>query len=175
MKFCISIFIFLLLNAFLSKAQYTSWLVKIDPAKYQLFVKVENEPDTVSKILPYKVFKLRQADLNNDGMDEIIVGVSKKTKLDNTERKRINIWKINDNRIEPMWLGSFLPHPLYDFDIGHENKKTIVVTIEYEQDNSFLIAEYEWHSFGLKFIRFVKRKIELTGAQTILNTLHEKQ
>lgn len=157
------------------KAQYTSCLVKTDSAKYQLIVQYTNNGDSVSKFLPYKVLKLRQADVDNDGNDEFILSVLKKTILDKTERKRINIWKIKDNRIVPMWLGSFLPHPLYDFDIGYENKKTIVVTIEYEQDNSFLIAEYQWHSFGLKFIRFVQRNLQLSEAQTFLNTLHEKQ
>jgi hypothetical protein len=151
--------------------QFKSTILQIDSNKYQLIVKFRNNNDSQNLIkrLPYKVFKIRQADIDNDGIDDIILGVFKSTVFDSTLKNRINIWNVDSNLISPKWLSSFLPHPLYDFEISNSNNETLVRTIEYEQNKLFLVAEYKWHSFGLKFIKYIVRNISLNEAQTILN------
>jgi hypothetical protein len=74
----------------------------------------------------------------------------------------------------PKWLGSFLPHPLYDFELASKNNNFYIITIEYDQNNLFLVSEYEWHSFGLKFIRYINRNISLNEALTLLTNSYEK-
>ena len=76
--------------------------------------------------------------------------------------------KIENNHLEPMWLSSFLPHPLYDFDVVTMKDAVVVRTIEYEKDSLFLVSEYEWHSFGLKFLRYIKRNINLAEALALI-------
>jgi hypothetical protein len=74
--------------------QFTSQLVQLDSNKYQLFVKVAMEKDdsiSLTKRLPYNVFKIRQADIDKDGTDDIILGVNKITHSDSVVRTRINI------------------------------------------------------------------------------------
>jgi hypothetical protein len=171
-------FIFFLLIVFSTQlaAQFKSSLVQIDTNKFQLVVKsLSPNGDTLflSKRLPYPVFKIRQADVDNDSKDEIILGVYKATHLDTLSRNRINIYSVDSNKIKPKWLGSFLPHPLYDFDLVKRENKSYVITIEYEQNNLFLLAEYEWHSFGLKFVRYIKRNIYLSEALTLLSNPNE--
>jgi hypothetical protein len=157
-------------------AQFSSKLIQLDSSKYMLqVIKYVKPYDSIVffKRLPYKVFKLRQADINNDGQDEFIVGAIRKTFLDSITRKRINIWKIEDKNIVPFWLGSKMPFPLYDFEIYKSNKDFKFFTIEYESNGLFLLAEYEWHSFGLKFIGHIKRNISLKEAQSFIKTYHD--
>ena len=61
-----------------------------------------------------------------------------------------------------------MPHPVYDFNVISTIEKTWIRTIECEPNALFLVAEYEWHSFGLKFIRYVKREITLDEASSLL-------
>jgi len=156
--------------------QFTSNLVQLDTNKYQLIVKAatgNGDSAILTKRLPYNVFKIRQADIDNDGADEIILGVHKITHLDSIVRARINIYSVESKKITPQWLGSFMAHPLYDFELASKNNNFYIVTIEYEQNNLFLVSEYEWHSFGLKFIRYIKRNIILNEALTILTNPYE--
>jgi hypothetical protein len=36
-----------------------------------------------------------------------------------------------------------------------------------ESNGLFLVAEYEWHSFGLKFTRYLKREIDFNEASEL--------
>lgn len=167
---------FVFINCHSIFAQFTSQLVQIDSNRYQLIVKAatgNGDSTILTKRLPYDVFKIRQADIDKDGADEIILGVHKITHLDSIVRARINIYSVDSNKIVPKWLGSFMPHPLYNFELVSKNNNFYIVTIEYEQNNLFLAAEYEWHSFGLKFIRYIQRNINLNEALTILTNPYE--
>ena len=124
-----------------------------------------------TKRLPYPVYRYIQADIDNDGIDEYLVGSERITILDSIVRKRINIWKIRNNTIAPMWLGSKMPHPVTDFNVLRSEEKTVLRTIEIESNGLFLVADYEWHSFGLKFIRYIKREIDFNEASVLLKKL----
>lgn len=153
--------------------QYSSHIEKIDTCHYRIIVKPLNDTVEISRRIVGSVFKYRQADLDQDGTDDIILGVYKSTVLDSIKRNRINIYTLAENRIVPKWLGSFLPNPLYDFEIISINNQFYIVTTEYEENNLFLVTEYEWHSFGLKFIRYLKRNIDLNEALTLMKNPYE--
>jgi len=172
MRYCLLIFLSISFQSML--AQFTSHIVRVDSAKNRLEV-VKHLPlgDSVvfTKRMPYPVYKFIQADIDNDGIDEFLVGSIRITILDSAVRKRINIWRVENNAIVPMWLGSKMPHPVYDFDVNRQLNKTIIRTIEFEPNTLFLVAEYEWHSFGLKFIRYVKREISLDEAFKLVKNI----
>lgn len=121
--------------------------------------------------LPYPVYRFVQADVNGDGIDEFLIGSVRITILDSVVRKRVNIWKLENNRIVPMWLGSKMPHPVFDFSVVKEFNKCYVRTIELESNDLFLVADYEWHSFGLKFVRYLQRGLTLDNACQYLPNL----
>src|ERR1043165_8955242 len=71
-------------------------------------VLLENETgeimdQTVFRYIPYR---FDTADVNQDGRTEIIIGLTKSTRFDPTEKKRLFILRIDDNHVRPMWLGS---------------------------------------------------------------------
>lgn len=151
--------------------QYTSKIVRLDSIVNELVVHSIKANDTVSfkKRLQYKVFKIRQSDIDNNGTEEFILGVVKKTTFDTTVCNRINIWKIEKNTIIPMWLGSKMSHPLIDFELKKDGTVNVIYTIECENDGLYLLVEYKWRSFGLKFVKFIKREVDLNTAKQILN------
>jgi hypothetical protein len=155
------------------QAQYTSRIISTDSTRNMLEVVHHlSSKDSVvyTKRLPYPVYKYYQADIDNDGIDEFLVGSIRITILDSTIRKRINIWRLDSKGIVPMWLGSKMPHPVYDFEVNRSANKTRIRTIEFEQNELFLVAEYEWHSFGLKFVQYIKRQKTLEEASILIKT-----
>ena len=156
--------------------QYTARIEKQDNVHNKLVVDVVTKGETVtlSKPMNYSIFKLKQADIDSCGQTEIILGVIKRTKFDTTRCKRINIWRIENNAIVPMWLGSKMSHPLYDFELKKVGPITIICTIEEEKDSLYLVAAYKWHSFGLKFLQYIKREVTLDNAYNLLTNDYEK-
>jgi hypothetical protein len=152
-------------------SQYIGQLIKIQENRYQLIVNKIPLSDSViiKKSLNYPVFKFQQVDIDNNGKIEFVLGVVKRTIFDSTMCKRINIWKIENGDIVPMWLGSKMSHPLYDFETGKDSAGCVVYTIECEKNGLYLVAQYHWQSFGLKFLKYIKREIDLNESYHILN------
>jgi hypothetical protein len=119
--------------------------------------------------LNHPVFHFECADMNQDGTEDILVGVIKSTRFDPVNRKRIFIFKVLDGYIRPMWLGSRVSQPLEDFRIIHRMKENIIRTIELEKSGQFLVAEYRYKVFGLEFIHYLARNINQSEAYLILN------
>jgi hypothetical protein len=119
--------------------------------------------------LYHPVFKLLKGDVNNDGNEDVAVGVIKSTRRDSVIRKRLFIYQIRNRSIIPLWLGSSLSHPMEDFSIINTDSTTLVRSIEIEKSNRYLIAEYEWFGFGLTFRKYLQREIELNNARQLLD------
>lgn len=124
---------------------------------------------TSSWPLRYPVYKFLKGDVNNDGQDDLAVGVIKSTRYDSTARKRLFLFQVRNKAIIPLWLGSSLSHPLEDFAI-HTTRDSItaVRSIEKEKSGNYLVAEYEWYGFGLSFREYLKREISLQEAKEFL-------
>ncbi|PIY08376.1 MAG: hypothetical protein COZ18_12605 [Flexibacter sp. CG_4_10_14_3_um_filter_32_15] len=128
--------------------------------------------------LPYPVYNFEIADADNDGQDDIWVGVIKETRFDATVRKRLFLFKIIEGKIRPLWLGSRMSKPLIDFSSAYlidsldekenNNKKCIIKTIEQEQDGKFLVANYQWRKFGIEFINYEIREVDSLTARSWL-------
>lgn len=118
--------------------------------------------------LPYATYRFAVADINADGNDDILVGVIKATRFDTVPGKRIFIFKTIDGKIRPLWLGSRVGSPLYDFLPVKDTSGFKIRTIEYEQSGNYLVAEYYWESFGLKFSDYLAREIALDEAKPYL-------
>lgn len=116
--------------------------------------------------LDYPVYRFDFGDVDNDGVPEILVGTIKPTRFDPKPDKRLFIFKITkDFYIRPMWLGSRVSQPLVDFRLKEDTAKSRIRTIEKEQNETFLVAEYGWRGFGLEFIRYICRNVSREKAQ----------
>lgn len=125
--------------------------------------------------LPYPVYNFEVADADNDGQDDIWVGVIKETRFDKNLRKRLFLFKIIEGKIRPLWLGSRMSKPLVDFSpaylidsLNKNSNKCIIKTIEQEKNRKFLVANYQWRKFGIEFIKYEIRETDSLTARSFL-------
>ncbi len=133
-----------------------------DTLNYLKVCSISKNGDTILNDweLPYPVFRFEKGDVNNDGYEDLLVGVEKTTRFDSIYRKRIFIFKIFEGYVRPLWLGSRVSQPL---------NSNFVRTIEKEASGKFLVAHYRWHGFGLKFCEYLVREAEFQEAEKIFS------
>jgi hypothetical protein len=126
--------------------------------------------DSITSIWPlnFPVYKFLKGDINNDGQDDIAVGVIKSTRNDSIVRKRIFVYQVRNNAIIPLWLGSSLGRPLEDFNIHTQDSVTYIRSIEKEKSDRYLVGEYQWFGFGLSFRKYIAREATLNEARDYL-------
>jgi hypothetical protein len=131
---------------------------------------LENKKNIISEWkLNYTVYHFECAEMNDDGVEDILVGVIKKTRFDSISRKRIFIFKLVDGYIRPLWLGSKVSCPLEDFKVIHLTPVNYIRTIEVEKNGNFLLAEYKWKGFGITFVRYIIRNTSHANACQLFN------
>ncbi|UII30549.1 hypothetical protein LVD17_19855 [Fulvivirga ulvae] len=133
---------------------------------YNELVSMSNDSVVSTWPLRYPVFAFQHGDINNDGTEDLAVGVIKRTRYDTLVRKRLFLFQVRNKSIIPLWLGSSLSHPLVEFGIlKNEQGGALIRAIEKEPDGQYLIAEYEWYGFGLALRKYIRRKISLEEAK----------
>ena len=145
-------------------------LVKIQDSIFEIHSKmIYNDSVTVSTWrLNYPVYRFDCADITGDGLPEIAVGVVKSTRYDPIVRKRLFLFKLYDTcYVRPLWLGSRVSFPLVDFRLMESKNGQRIRAIEQESDNQFAVAEYCYKTFGLEWIRYIKRGITKQEAETL--------
>lgn len=117
--------------------------------------------------LNFPAYQFACSDINMDGVDDILIGITKTTRFDTITRKRLFIFKLVDGYIRPLWLGSRVGRPLVDFQPIKQISANLVRTLEEEENGNYLVAEYKWKGFGLAFVRFIARDKNLKSAKKI--------
>ena len=132
-------------------------LEKQHDSLYHLIYKKDSLKD-IWKI-NHQVYQFQTGDIDENGVEDIMVGVIKATRYDPEIGKRLHIFKIHQGYIRPLWLGSRLGQPLVDFRFIKNKKGSYIRSIEKEKSGKFLVAEYQWHSFGLEFKLYKEKEI----------------
>jgi hypothetical protein len=134
---------------------------------YRLSAKITEGQKNISDFafcLNYPVYHFELGDVNGDGRPEILLGVIKPTHFHPEVAKRLFIYKIDDGKIRPMWMGSQVSHPIVDFRYIKVGGQPFIKTIEKEKNNLYLVAEYEWEGFGLAIVKYTSRNLNLKQA-----------
>lgn len=118
--------------------------------------------------LPYPVYQFQIGDIDEDGSEDVIVGVVKATRFDSTLSNRIFIFKNYKGYVRPMWLGSKLSKPLVDFRFCITENGSRIKSIEKEKEGKYLVAEYKWWKFGLEFVQYIGRELSIEEAKNKL-------
>lgn len=97
-------------------------------------------------------WKLVIGDIDGDNIDEISLGVYKKSPLHPVMAKRPFIYSFVDGGIHPKWRGSRLSRPFTDYcfyDIDGDGIDEII-SIEVLEDDKKIINTYKWKGFGFE-------------------------
>lgn len=145
----------------------TIYLKRANDSLY--YIRLQTDSSLNEWELPYPVYQFATGDIDNDQIEDILVGVVKSTRFDSVPNKRLFIFKNYQGYIRPKWLGSKMPQPLEDFSLvnnvlGSKN----ILTIEKEKSGNYLVAEYKWRKFGIEFVKYLEKEIDLQTARKIV-------
>ncbi len=118
---------------------------------------------TIFRHVPYQ---LDTADVDRDGRTEILIGLTKSTRFDPQEKKRLFILRIDNGQLRPLWLGSKVCQELVNF---RSLDNGIVQTMERTSKDTYAIGDYYWESFGLTLRNYTHNEISFNEALQILN------
>ena len=134
------------------------------------YIQIKTDSSLNKWELPYPVYQFQTGDINNNGTEEMMVGVVKTTRFDTLKGKRLFIFKNYKGLVRPLWLGSRLSQPLVDFCFIQTEDGPRIRSIEQEKSGKYLVVEYKWQKFGLKFTRYILREVEKEEAIEHLET-----
>jgi len=119
--------------------------------------------------IPYPIYQFQVGDIDNNGIQDLMVGVIKTTRFDRLFSKRLFIFQNYQGYVRPLWLGSRLSNPLIDFKFVNVNGGARIWSVELDKDDTYQVVEYKWYSFGLDYTKHIKKEISLKEAYKFLN------
>ncbi len=101
----------------------------------------------------YAMWKADIADLDGDGIDELILGVWSRVTRHNEPSPSRAIWVLrwDSTQLTPVWRGSAMSRPLVDFEIQRTDGKAQLKTLETLENQKFSTL-YRWTGFGFRVI-----------------------
>ena len=114
---------------------------------------------TVRKHIPFPLYRAVLADLDGDGIPELLLGVVKATRFDRHVRRRLFVYAIRNGALRSVWLGSRVAMPLRDFAVLRRNGSPMLATLERERNGRSAIGMWTWTSFGPRFVTYEARSL----------------
>lgn len=121
--------------------------------------------------LAHPVYQFQTGDVDGNGSEDAMVGVIKKTRF-YPMGKRLFIFKQIDGtnprgeackKVRPMWLGSKLGGILEDFRFvapAEGDSLGRIRALESTTDSLYVVSDYKWSGFGMKFERFIIKGVD---------------
>lgn len=116
--------------------------------------------------LPYPVYQFQVGDIDGDGHEDAIVGVVKATRFYPEKARRIFIFKQVNGKARALWMGSKLGGILEDFHFIDGK----IRALESTTDSLYVVSDYKWSGFGMKFDRFI---IKGVNQETAIKTFSQ--
>lgn len=125
----------------------SDWSVSSQPGRgKKTIIRLTEGGSARSIVLPWPVWTVQRSDLDRDGCDELILGVQKRNRFDSTERKRIQVWRIDRGHLRPGWLGTRLSGVLDSFLVLPSGDLWARERIR----NRWVVSRWSWHTFGFQ-------------------------
>jgi hypothetical protein len=119
--------------------------------------------------LKYPIYHFELGDVDRDGKTDILLGVIKTTRFHPEMQKRLFIYKIDEGRIRPMWMGSHINHEIVDFRYIKRPGLSLIRAVEKINNTQYILSEYQWKGFGLSLIRNISGTLEKNTAYAKFN------
>ena len=116
--------------------------------------------------LPYPVYQFQVGDIDGDGHEDAMVGVVKATRFYPEKARRIFIFKQVNGKARALWMGSKLAGILEDFHFIDGK----IRALESTTDSLYVVSDYKWSGFGMKFDRFI---IKGVNQETAIKTFSQ--
>lgn len=119
-------------------------------------------------------WKIQVADVDGDGMKEIIVGVHKTTRFFPEPHNCLFVFGWDGEEAFPKWLGSRLSKPFVDFTFAEldTNAGEELVSLEVTQNGGRCLVVYSWCGFGFVGVwqskNFAYASLSRIGADEVL-------
>lgn len=158
-------------NIYPLKSELKSYYIKLDKKdRYQLITL-----DSLNKVIESREFldsicKISIADFDNDGNEDIALGIIKSSRWSNEKSLKMHLYKIKDSRILPLWRSSKLTSNLIDYTFIKDSNITYCYAIEKLKTNSFNLIKFKWKSFGYAFVDY---KFKHQDSIIVFNEFHK--
>ena len=127
------------------------------------YIELHTDSTTDCWPLRFPVYRWCTGDVDGDGTDEVLVGVTKTTRFDPNLARRLFIFKNLDGMIRPMWMGSQLGGILQDFRFTGGK----VWTLQTSADGRYAVLQHRWRAFGLGADGFIVRNVDRDEAMRV--------
>lgn len=97
-------------------------------------------------------WRLDIADVDSDGILDIVVALDKSTKFLPDPHHTFFIYGFDGTRGRKKWLGSTLGRPFTDFRFAAVRGKTILLTVDSLPDGTVTLASRTWNGFGFRHL-----------------------
>ncbi|TGE25689.1 CapA family protein [Hymenobacter aquaticus] len=135
------------------------------PAARQYQVRTTTDSGATILDLGFPMYQFAQADVDNDGQPDLLVGPEKATRFDSATRRRLFVYRWEQGRWRPRWLGSRVAYRLLYFRAARPVAgRTAVYTLEQTPDGRYGIGRYYWQGFGLALENFTFQSRSLDAA-----------
>ena len=120
--------------------------------------------------IPYPVYQFQTGDVDGNGSMDAMVGVVKYTRFYPEKARRLFIFKQisgreKETKARPLWMGSKLGGILEDFRF----KDGRIRALESTNDSLYVVSDYVWGGFGMKFERYLIKGTDKETAIKIFN------
>lgn len=112
----------------------------------------------------YRPWKLVIADVDGDGIPEILIGVYRKSPYTPAWAQSIFVMTFDGKELIRKWMGSSMGRPLFDFTVAPEKTQRLL-TVQLREDGKQALSSWDWSGFGFRRREreIAARAIELDG------------
>lgn len=127
--------------------QYSILISKLSNGQLKLSLTNEGVPSK-PMMLHGDLSEIEFADVTNDGRIEMLLGITKEVNFDLRNKKRVNIFRVEEERLNVVWLGTKFMNDLISFEVVNNGQFAYLQTLELDSVETMHSRVYEWDQFG---------------------------
>ena len=130
--------------------------VPIAGKKQAMLLEISDGSERVLFSQLFPAWHIALGDLDRDGKQEILLGLTRFDEKDNQTANRLYVYNYSGGKLIDRWRGTALAGMFTHFNVVVNDKNEAIVRVWEKEPNdaSYFISDYQWTGFG--FIRITK-------------------